>query len=66
MDRGAWWAAVHGVTEPDTAEVTAHTGTLASRSLHVLCPLPRLVALLLPTFQSTARASLGELLASLL
>ena len=27
MDRGAWWATVHGAAEPDTAEVTQHTRT---------------------------------------
>ena len=27
MDRGAWWAAVHGVTKLDTTEVTKHTHT---------------------------------------
>ena len=27
MDRGAWWATVHGVTESDTAEATEHTCT---------------------------------------
>ena len=24
MDRGAWWATVHGVTESDMIEVTKH------------------------------------------
>ena len=24
MDRGAWWATVHGVTESDTTKVTEH------------------------------------------
>ena len=32
MDRGAWWATVHGVTELDTTE---HTQT--QRSLITLC-----------------------------
>ena len=27
MDRGAWWATVHRVTELDTTEVTEHTPT---------------------------------------
>ena len=25
MDRGAWWATVHGVSELDTTEATWHT-----------------------------------------
>ena len=25
MDRGAWWATVHGVTESDVTEVTEHS-----------------------------------------
>ena len=33
MDRGAWWATVHGVKELDTTELTytAHTGVYAGR-----------------------------------
>ena len=27
MDRGAWWATVHGVTEADTVEATEHACT---------------------------------------
>ena len=29
MNRGVWWATVHGVTEWDTAEVTEHAKRLS-------------------------------------
>ena len=35
MDRGAWWATIHGVTESDTTEhirMRTHTGAAASRT----------------------------------
>ena len=35
MDTGAWWAAVHGVTESDTAEVTQHTGTAGEPGISI-------------------------------
>ena len=33
MDRGAWWATVHRVTESDMAEATEHSSILARHSL---------------------------------
>ena len=31
MDRGVWWATVHGVTELDMTEATQHAGRLKSK-----------------------------------
>ena len=45
MDRGAWRAVVHGVTELDTAEATEHT----------LIPMPMLNLLLGKHSSSSAR-----------
>ena len=36
MDRGVWWATVHGVTESDTTEVTLHACVLCNAVLIVL------------------------------
>ena len=35
VDRGAWWATVHGVTESDMTEVTEHAHTCLSTFLQV-------------------------------
>ena len=36
MDRGAWWATVHGVGQLNRTEVTEHTHTLPLNSAVVL------------------------------
>ena len=36
MNRGVWWATVHGVAESDTAEAAEHTCTQAASLLPVL------------------------------
>ena len=35
MDRGTWWAEVHGVAESDMTEATDHTHTRKYRTLYV-------------------------------
>ena len=50
MDRGAWRATVHGVTESDPTEATtnAHTHTRESTTLHTAylgkCKIPSMVS----------------------
>ena len=41
MDRGAWWATVHGITESDMTEHTIQDRTLKSRAFD----LPRYLLL---------------------
>ena len=36
MERGAWWATVHGVAELDMTEVTQHTHTHTHTHTHLV------------------------------
>ena len=38
MDRGAWWATVHGITESGTTEMTKHTRIVINKPA---APSPR-------------------------
>ena len=40
MDRGAWWATVHGVAESDMTEATQHTHARCFKAVLVVKNLP--------------------------
>ena len=35
VDEGAWWAAIHGITESDTTELLTHTHTHTHKEVKV-------------------------------
>ena len=66
MDRGAWWATVHRVTELDMTEVTAHVCTEQTFSEVSLCSTassllpPRALRLILPLRALNVGVALGS------